>query len=619
MQVTRILVVARILFFFFLMVFCGVAFAVNHQFKNNQCVQIYYDKMPNLMRTYYFGRSSAILLQNLLGHFPKWQQYVIPISSYKKGQLDRCYASFYLGTYNGNKLPQAFIDDFVSTKRNVVWIDKNIWQLKNSQLINLWDAYYLRLYDLSFQKRDAFSYLRFFQDFHYKGKVFKKFFPLDFPKKYFDLVRMKIMEPYLFYLFKHDVNNKFLVAWAKLPHYDMKIPYILRNKNHWYIAANPFVHRSESGRYIIFSDLLFDVLNEKPQNRGKKKALLRLEDVTFLASSKNIRTITDVLYKLHVPFAVSVVPIYKDPFGRYGNSPVGRVGFITENRKLLEALIYAQNHGASIIVHGVTHQYNNKRNPYSGISADDYEFWDKKKEKPIAEDSSYYVLNRLQKGLSVLYHYNLKPVAWLTPHYHASALDYTIFGQVFRWNVGRVVYVVNKTCQHRLLPQGLTFSKAGIGPLVQKERMRYFADLQVNVPNYHAHGIESSQFFPYTIYGDYYGQRLIPEDLGYVQHFSNSDILKKRTIDVIIRDAKNNVVIRDAWASLFFHPYLLSMRDAQGKLFTQRYIDEIKRIVREFRKAGYEFVDLKTWVKRKHRLMRPKPIEINPIVTNCKA
>lgn len=64
-----------------------------HESKN--CVQIYYDYAPK--NNFYAVRNDIIPLQNLLGHFPNFQQYIIPISQYEKDQLERCDANFFLG------------------------------------------------------------------------------------------------------------------------------------------------------------------------------------------------------------------------------------------------------------------------------------------------------------------------------------------------------------------------------------------------------------------------------------------------------------------------------------------------------------------------------------------
>ena len=45
-----------------------------------------------------------------------------------------------------------------------------------------------------------------------------------------------------------------------------------------------------------------------------------------------------------------------------------------------------QAQGVNFVWHGVTHQYNKQPNPASGITGEDFEFWDAVQETPIRED-----------------------------------------------------------------------------------------------------------------------------------------------------------------------------------------------------------------------------------------
>ena len=119
-----------------------------------ECVQVYYDAVPGAATPYTYGRVHAQHLQNLLGHFPDLSQIVIPIERYEKGQLDRCRASFYLGTYFDNAVPAAFLEDFASTRRRVLWAGYNLWKLRPETLERLWGTRYAGLSKLDEAKRD---------------------------------------------------------------------------------------------------------------------------------------------------------------------------------------------------------------------------------------------------------------------------------------------------------------------------------------------------------------------------------------------------------------------------------------------------------------------------------
>ena len=81
----------------------------------------------------------------------------------------------------------------------------------------------------------------------------------------------------------------------------------------------------------------------------------------------------------------------------------------------------------------------------------------------------------------------------------------------------------------------------------------------------------SDQFFPYPV-TDIYGQLVIPENLGYV-HGENP-----RSKD-ILDAARLNLVVRDGYASFFFHPFM-----------NQVYL---KEVVKGLKSMGYKFGDIR--------------------------
>src|SRR5262249_8530924 len=106
---------------------------------------IYYDQVSDDQD--FTARNGALAVQNLLGHFPQYQQYIAPISTYKKGDIDRCNATIYISSndYGQNdkaKLPKDFQQDFINTKKNVVWLGYNIQNLGAANLKKLWNVRY---------------------------------------------------------------------------------------------------------------------------------------------------------------------------------------------------------------------------------------------------------------------------------------------------------------------------------------------------------------------------------------------------------------------------------------------------------------------------------------------
>jgi hypothetical protein len=194
-------------------------------------------------------------------------------------------------------------------------------------------------------------------------------------------------------------------------------------------------------------------------------------------------------------------------------------------------------------MHGYTHQYGAVPNPYTAVSADDYEFFRVTVDShmnitaymPVPEDSISWAQGRVSAGLQEFTSSGLNPVAWETPHYAASSIDYTVFATNFPLTIQRVLY------------SDLTGHTAG-------------------------------QFFPYTIQKDVYGQKVIPENLGNV----NASGAIRLPAD-IVRAARKNRVLRDAWASAFFHPYL--------------GLSDLQEIITGIKDLGYTFVPLTDTVR----------------------
>jgi uncharacterized protein YdaL len=593
-----------LIFFLALFIVNTTAFAEKN--SPQKCVQIYYDSVPNAADKYYLGRIYTISLQNLISHFIDIQPYIIPIEDYKKGQIERCYASIYLGSYYDNKLPNAFINDFVTTKKNVMWIDNNISSLSPYNLKNIWGAQNLGIVGMDYEKRESNGIPGSYKYFIYKGEIFT----YEIPKAQLDK-DIYARNIYAFNIPNLKQQQDYIVAWAQHSTRNTTIPYVLRNKNHWYVASNPFNYMAND-KYLIFADVLFDVLNEQPVDRGKKFALIRIEDVHPKTKPEQIRALTDLFAKNKIPFAIALIPDYKDPFGVY-NKGVKEEVKLSDKTNFLRALNYAKQHGASFILHGVTHQYDATKNPYSGISGEDFEFWAANAQGPLNEDSPTYVLNLLTSGYTMAQAAGFKPAAWLTPHYAASALDYVIFGQLFLWNVGQVKYTLANICQNEKLPEKFSFDIAGINAIADKIRRDNFAKMKVT--SITSFNFDSGE--PYVVYRDFYGQRLIPDYLGHILPWPSEGVITIRTPEDILADAKRNLVLRDVWASFAFHTMMLNTIDKGGLAKKPGDMEELQKMITALKADGYIFVDLKKWTQEHQNDRAPVPIEVGPYAPKC--
>ncbi len=442
----------------------------------------------------------------------------------------------------------------------------------------------------------------FFRFYTYKGETFEKYgeFSPGSTTNFnaaFEITLLNVLSP---------VANQNVLSWALHSSTGEKAPYLLRNGNHWFMGDSPFVFLNESDRYLIFADLLFDLVNEQPRYTGKRPALVRFEDIHAQLPDSQLYGMLDVFKRQQVPFGVSLIPIFSDPLGAIFQDPAQRYVKMTDRPKFIEYLKTAVANRGSIIWHGVTHQYGQIKNPFNGVSGDDFEFWDRQRNGPIREDSPEYVVGRLQEGADLIQQAGLKATSWLTPHYEASPLDYKIFGQLFLWNVGRVIYFPFQSSQSLTLPMNLTFDFSGTES--NALRLPFFADLKVS----YAQELQpAGQIFPYEIYGDVFGQRLIPEDVGNVQPFLSEQVVKTVTVDDMVRIMRRNRVIRDAWGSFFIHGVLLSLRGDGGLADFPGDTRELERLFSSAKDMGYEFVDLSAWTRNNPSLKRPEPVEVD--------
>ncbi len=330
-----------------------------------------------------------------------------------------------------------------------------------------------------------------------------------------------------------QITNKSAVeVWATALSVKPKkeMPYMVKSKNLIYVADLPFVAANETDRYLLFADKLHDILGEKHQEIHK--AIIRIEDVTPLHDPNKLREIADIFAERGEPFLVGVVPIYVNP----GED---RRVTLTDRPELVDALKYMVRNGGSIVMHGVTHQYK-------GISTDDCEFWDGNNAKPIPGENVEDIGKKLELGIDEFFKNGLYPVAWETPHYEASVKSYETFAKYF-------------------------------GTVVEQRMV---------IDNF-----DYGQYFPYIIEKDIYGQKIYPENLGYVPLSTNPDT-SRAYVNRIIKNAAMIHLVRDGIVSCFFHPFL--------------DLNLLKELIDGIKKQGFSLIDLRdgtNWVKSREKII----------------
>lgn len=466
------------------------------------------------------GMAYAIMLRNLLGHFDGAVD-MMPVQNYTAGQVQNYSAMFYLGSNYDNPLPASFIQDVATTSKTVVWFRYNIWQLAWNPAYNFTAKSGLNftgLRGMNAAPTSSNPSPGFFDRVVYKNREFVKYYAYNSSSGSINA------DPDVGVMQIADTAKATSLINVRNSATNEQIPYLVRAGNFWYFADLPFSYIGPRDRYLVLADQLHDILDSKQAEIHP--AMVRLEDVDAMVSVNNMKTLTDYLYQKNIPFSIATIPYYTDPLGVYNNGiPISIP--LSQATNLKRSLNYALPRGAEVVQHGYTHQYGSMRNPWTAVSADDFEFWDIVHNSPVAEDSTSWAAQRIQAGLNDLVANGYKPVAWETPHYQSSPLSTKAIPPIYPTSYQRAVYYTSDTPNFTESP-GKDFA---VG-----------------------------QFFPYVIKQDYYGQRILPENLGNIE-YDISAIDPRSTVVYTWQDIYTNaqfaLAVRDGFASFFFHPFWL--------------------------------------------------------------
>ncbi|RAO76152.1 hypothetical protein CA260_12225 [Dyella jiangningensis] len=464
---------------------------------------------------------------NLVSHGSKYTVHAAV--NYVAGEINSYTGLVYVGSTYDEPLPTALLDDVLATTKPVLWMGDNIWQL-SARATNFATQYGFTPMFFDFTNTLTVTY---------KGVALQRN-AAAVPSGLLQTVINDTTRAQAIAVATNDTGGT--VNWAT------------KGANLTYIGEVPFSYTGPNDRYLAAIDLLGTVSN--PTMLARKRALVRIEDVSADDSPTQLRAIADYLYSKNVPFTVAVIPFYVDPNGYYNNGvPVAL--HLRQVTGVVNALKYMQSRGGTLIMHGYTHQYSNIANPYSGVSADDFEFYRAHisstnyvvYDTPVAEDSMSWTQGRIQKGLLEFSNAGFQaPTIFEPPHYAASAIDYQVFNASFTARYDRGLYATG------WCPNGV----CGTG-----------------TPNYtQIYG----QFFPYLV-RDIYGTVVIPEQLGNVELTTFNNNPPRFPADILL-SAQNNTVIKDSVMSFFFHPYL--------------DINYLKQIVQGLQSMGYTFVPANT-------------------------
>ncbi len=434
------------------------------------------------------ARGDARQMAMLLGHFAV-DYRIQGVDTYTPGELKNYDITFFIGFSKHYDPPDRFMRDVYANDRRFVWMNTGFERFAKSYDIQ-------SKYGITFQKFDTllhFDYVRVGKETFTKG------------------------EPNMNLIAIQDTKKATVIATAYSSSTRREYPYMIASGNFLYIADSPFASATETDRYIYFADMLHDLLGQPHEEIHR--ALLRIEDVDVFESPSRLRDIADLLYSKHVPFLVGIIPFFVDPDQGFRVS-------LTDKPEFVDAIHYMISRGATIVMHGITHQYE-------GVTAVDFEFWDGSLDRKIKNDSKDYVEKKMRTGLEECWKNNIYPLVWETPHYTASQLDYSVFPEFFSTAMEQRLVIDNS---------------------------------------------DYSQYFPYIIEKDLNGQRIIPEDLGYIPLDSNPDV-EEQAVQKLLQGAKAQLAVRDGFASCFIHPFI-------DEKYIEEYVDGVEEL-------GYTFMDVK--------------------------
>ncbi|BBB93522.1 DUF2334 domain-containing protein [Methylomusa anaerophila] len=351
-----------------------------------------------------------------LGHFDLACQ-PMALQEWKPGALQDAELIVYAGLSDVT-LPQGLLQEMAHARR-VIWFEKNIEQM----------AAYLHWQD--FKLEGVFNGWSFI---NYKRDVF-----ID------DWINVVIAQPgqnaQVFATVKDIVASKPL-AWQR---------------DNVYYCGLLEVHP----KYMItLSGLLHQFIpNQNHNHSHSHKALLRIEDVSPLVNSEAVGAVIATITKYNIPFSIGVIPV--------GVTKDDRYIFLHERPNLLKVLKEAQDNGASIIMHGYTHQ-----NKYSPKTGEGYEFWNARDDKPMENDDAF-TSERIEAGIEELVRCGLTPVAFEPPHYAMSEAGYKVLSRYFNIFSGQI-QISDKSDRLSLSLPYVTTSTYLNGMMVIPENMGYY-------------------------------------------------------------------------------------------------------------------------------------------------
>ena len=174
----------------------------------------------------------------------------------------------------------------MSTNKPVVWFKYNIEQIAWTNDRGDWNPAFLERFGFAFKGNSLGPYTTV----HYREETFFKFQDAS------DSDGEAVSEIGVTEALAFPASVKATISSGAI---ETGVPYVICGGNLWYVADLPFSFISEEDRYLVFADLLFDMLGAdcKPD----KRALVRLDDVHVLSNPDELRAAAKYLSDQGVP------------------------------------------------------------------------------------------------------------------------------------------------------------------------------------------------------------------------------------------------------------------------------------------------------------------------------
>ncbi len=200
----------------------------------------------------FLGDLYAQVEGNLASHFGNWKAE--PVSAYKAGEMNGYTAVTYAGSTFDEPLPAAFLDDVLAGGTPVLWSGLNIWQLQDRANAVGGDGTFSSKYGWQYGGLDASA----IDAVTYKGRDLTRI-----PENANAVVAIDVTEP----------SKVTVLAQAKHTN-GTTAPWAVRSANLTYLSEVPFTYITDSDRYLIYTDLLFDLPPKHlPRPRNGRSAL----------------------------------------------------------------------------------------------------------------------------------------------------------------------------------------------------------------------------------------------------------------------------------------------------------------------------------------------------------